>query len=314
MDEEEGATNIKSQAIFEFTKRKRWADVLVSELVNVAILVLSQSGAIIHVDAAVHAVTGYSEEQLLGKNFSDILHEGDTLAFFQAFEDCIAATRELTFYLRIRAPDRRDQSVRLIEFKANPYSAPGPRGPECLCVYAMLAPYPSVVVSDLDDFLALKTENAQLEHRIEAFKSGNPDWSDGDSLSESELDEIYVPRTGDTIVDQSERALAQVSAALESTGALPSASAATTAAATAAAAATNKTAPNNTSGDDAASNNTDKNQQEPQKKKKRRLTDLAQGRTCTMCGRTNSPEWRRGPAGPKSLCNSCGLRFVLGRH
>lgn len=73
MDDEEGANN-KSQAIFEFTKRKRWADVLVSELVNVAILVLSPSGSIIHVDAAVHGVTGYSEDQLLGKNFSDILH------------------------------------------------------------------------------------------------------------------------------------------------------------------------------------------------------------------------------------------------
>jgi hypothetical protein len=38
---------------------------------------------------------------------------------------------------------------------------------EFLCVYAMLAPYPSSSVSDLDDFLALKTENAQLAQRIE---------------------------------------------------------------------------------------------------------------------------------------------------
>jgi PAS domain S-box-containing protein len=73
MEDEELVTT-KSHAVFEFTKRKRWADVLVSELVNVAILVFSQTGAIIHADAAVHTVTGYSEDQLLGKNFSDILH------------------------------------------------------------------------------------------------------------------------------------------------------------------------------------------------------------------------------------------------
>jgi PAS domain S-box-containing protein len=72
MEEDELVTT-KSHAVFEFTKRKRWADVLISELVNVAVLVFSQTGDIIHADAAVHAVTGYSEDQLIGKNFSDIL-------------------------------------------------------------------------------------------------------------------------------------------------------------------------------------------------------------------------------------------------
>ncbi|CAA6669682.1 unnamed protein product [Spirodela intermedia] len=30
---------------------------------------------------------------------------------------------------------------------------------------------------------------------------------------------------------------------------------------------------------------------------------------CTMCGRTETPLWRHGPHGPKSLCNACGIRF-----
>ncbi|KAL7413869.1 hypothetical protein BDY24DRAFT_388407 [Mrakia frigida] len=30
---------------------------------------------------------------------------------------------------------------------------------------------------------------------------------------------------------------------------------------------------------------------------------------CVTCGRTDSPEWRRGPLGAKTLCNSCGLRW-----
>ncbi|KXN68384.1 hypothetical protein CONCODRAFT_19010 [Conidiobolus coronatus NRRL 28638] len=33
------------------------------------------------------------------------------------------------------------------------------------------------------------------------------------------------------------------------------------------------------------------------------------GHSCENCGTTNSPEWRRGPSGEKTLCNACGLRY-----
>lgn len=31
---------------------------------------------------------------------------------------------------------------------------------------------------------------------------------------------------------------------------------------------------------------------------------------CVTCGRTDSPEWRKGPMGAKTLCNACGLRWA----
>ncbi|KAG9247671.1 white collar-2 [Calycina marina] len=31
---------------------------------------------------------------------------------------------------------------------------------------------------------------------------------------------------------------------------------------------------------------------------------------CTDCGTLDSPEWRKGPTGPKTLCNACGLRWA----
>eukprot|EP01113_Clastostelium_recurvatum_P022300 TRINITY_DN2658_c0_g1_i1.p1 TRINITY_DN2658_c0_g1~~TRINITY_DN2658_c0_g1_i1.p1 ORF type:complete len:337 (-),score=61.45 TRINITY_DN2658_c0_g1_i1:34-1044(-) len=34
---------------------------------------------------------------------------------------------------------------------------------------------------------------------------------------------------------------------------------------------------------------------------------------CYQCGSKSSPEWRRGPEGPKTLCNACGIRFAK-RH
>ncbi|GAB1521332.1 hypothetical protein RhiTH_004426 [Rhizoctonia solani] len=33
-------------------------------------------------------------------------------------------------------------------------------------------------------------------------------------------------------------------------------------------------------------------------------------RKCTMCERTDSPQWRKGPRGPNTLCNSCGLQWA----
>ena len=31
---------------------------------------------------------------------------------------------------------------------------------------------------------------------------------------------------------------------------------------------------------------------------------------CRQCGSTATPEWRRGPEGPRTLCNACGLRYL----
>lgn len=31
---------------------------------------------------------------------------------------------------------------------------------------------------------------------------------------------------------------------------------------------------------------------------------------CRSCGTTETPEWRKGPDGQKSLCNACGLHFA----
>ncbi|KAK7693964.1 hypothetical protein QCA50_003539 [Cerrena zonata] len=45
-------------------------------------------------------------------------------------------------------------------------------------------------------------------------------------------------------------------------------------------------------------------------KKKARKVYLPEQYVCMTCGRTDSPEWRKGPSGPKTLCNACGLRWA----
>ena len=46
--------------------------------------------------------------------------------------------------------------------------------------------------------------------------------------------------------------------------------------------------------------------------KKRRGKAAPPGR-CHSCNRAETPEWRRGPDGARTLCNACGLRTYLRR-
>lgn len=35
------------------------------------------------------------------------------------------------------------------------------------------------------------------------------------------------------------------------------------------------------------------------------------GHKCHSCNTTDTPEWRRGPDGARTLCNACGLRMII---
>ena len=37
------------------------------------------------------------------------------------------------------------------------------------------------------------------------------------------------------------------------------------------------------------------------------------GKKCQSCGVTETPQWRRGPSGKRTLCNACGVKWASGR-
>jgi len=45
-------------------------------------------------------------------------------------------------------------------------------------------------------------------------------------------------------------------------------------------------------------------------KKERKKLKVVDEYVCADCGTLDSPEWRKGPRGPKTLCNACGLRWA----
>ncbi|PKI85002.1 hypothetical protein MVES1_001073 [Malassezia vespertilionis] len=52
------------------------------------------------------------------------------------------------------------------------------------------------------------------------------------------------------------------------------------------------------------------NSTEPMDKNALFAANGASTKACLSCGKTDSPEWRRGPTGHKTLCNACGLRYA----
>ncbi|KAJ1841362.1 hypothetical protein LPJ73_006144, partial [Coemansia sp. RSA 2703] len=45
-------------------------------------------------------------------------------------------------------------------------------------------------------------------------------------------------------------------------------------------------------------------------RKRSKKSDAAQPNTCRSCGISETPEWRRGPDGARTLCNACGLHYA----
>ncbi|BFZ63129.1 hypothetical protein YB2330_004249 [Saitoella coloradoensis] len=51
----------------------------------------------------------------------------------------------------------------------------------------------------------------------------------------------------------------------------------------------------------------------PKSVPKRRVQQSSRGKTCENCGTSDTPMFRRGPSGPNTLCNACGVRWKGGR-
>ncbi|KAF8623502.1 hypothetical protein AX15_006285 [Amanita polypyramis BW_CC] len=300
------ANGSKGPQTFEFTKRKRWADLLAAELADAIILVLSPARHILYCGNAITELLGWRVLDLLDRDLLDLVPSPDEqLAFCSAFQHSIAANIELLSYLRFKSSSPSADGLSgfqefLFEFKGYPHFV----NDECRCFFAMARPYPSRNTSMLNTFLELKVEHERLQQRMAELQSQLPAQSNPSPTATSATGAAYVlptslppqPGTYSKPSDPAISCYASRSANYEDMLLGP------------------RDALDSTcygfNSLYASSSHPDDDGEDGIKKKKLKKSHPTEQYVCITCGRTDSPEWRKGPLGPKTLCNACGLRWA----
>ncbi|KAA1469364.1 hypothetical protein DENSPDRAFT_834962 [Dentipellis sp. KUC8613] len=290
---------------FEFMKRKRWADLLISELSDAILLVLSEDCRILFCGRAVQELLGWKDEELVDGDLVELMNANDRDSFRRMFARALGERRELLTYARLRckaeylgaaagyeyAPPPQQQKEVLFEIAGYAHFS-APADAHCRCFFAVAKPYPSRNTAMMNTFLELKMENARLQERLRVlkeFSAAQPPvaQASGSAGYGAVPAPMPVSMGYDGVPAYASGSSGDPSAsyyALQSHGYGAGSYAAAVPAA-------------------------DEDGEDQQAKKKRKVYATEQY-VCNTCGRTNSPEWRKGPRGPKTLCNACGLRWA----
>ncbi|KAB5596254.1 White collar 2 protein [Ceratobasidium theobromae] len=370
----------KPPAVFEFTKRKKWADILISELSGSALLILNAASHVLWASPAIIELLGWRDDEVVERPLRDFLHDDDAVPLAEHLKRAVLSRSELFTYSRMRSkfsqsnpnsprsptntagPCSAPSSFPLFELRGHAIysksgsatsSDPGPSGsntagdPESSCFIIMARPYPSRNTAMLDSFLELKIENERLRQQLLNLRtSGTPtspaqaspvypigqiassESPHGQSASLSSPVYPTAGLGGLTLVNPSATGDADAAYQPRSIHAMPQPPAASmyypTQGNRFVGGTLDGTYP---PGSFAPGPNTVVGPVNPARRgsvvEETLVESADNGRTrkkpkkapqeqyvCVTCGRTDSPEWRKGPLGAKTLCNACGLRWA----
>jgi len=301
-----GSLTQKSSSTYEFTKRKRWPDLLITDLVDSILFILSHSCTVLYVATAVHELLGWRDVDLIDLDFIKLINPADHNAFRIGFEYSKHGSNvESCLQVRLICNESAGQTAKelLVEIKLYPQKT-RENATETKCVFATATPFPGRNTAALNTLLDLKMENHRLQRRIMEYKSRvAPGSSTSTQLPSSQATPMYatsslhpasrvLSTTGITCQELSDPSNSFDQAVLVASGSNFSLDFAET-----------------LYGSNSSNINLDE-ASEGSKKKKLKKTQSAEQYVCITCGRTDSPEWRKGPLGPKTLCNACGLRWA----
>jgi len=272
-----------------------------TELSEAIVLVLSPRRKVLFCNPAVREILGWQDGELVDKDFKDFVNVNDRLGFCETYAHSIERHEDLHIYARLFcksdsfthmsvASSSPDKEV-LLEIMGYPHFVLGESA--CKCFFAVAKPYPSRNTAMLNALLELRVENERLQQHLDVLRAHSQ------QLSATQSAQHVGPYTGD-----------ELSAQMGTSLPLPSRS--------------------TTHGRDLSrqhyptphgyeagpsgafptvSSLEDDGDTEPRRKKPKKSFGGEQY-ICNTCGRTDSPEWRKGPHGPKTLCNACGLRWA----
>ncbi|KAL9540814.1 hypothetical protein MBANPS3_009475 [Mucor bainieri] len=290
----------------DFRRRKNWSERILVEITGL-LHVLSPTGKILYCSESTHELTGYRPHELVGQALMDFLHIDDMDVFIRDFQMSFHTRSQIKTHYRFR---KKDESYIIFEVVGQPKADVPGQPPQSF--FGIAQPIPTKSGALIDTFLELKAENNWLKKRIDELsaKYGRVD-SNSSTVSPSSFSsnlQQLPPPSANTQQQQNQ------DDAMDTTGF------------------------NNDDWLDGHNSDMDEfmgykdDQQQAQgssnannggmalshqdsaerkdKWKRRKKHKGADEYVCSDCGTTSSPEWRKGPMGPKSLCNACGLRWA----
>ncbi|EGN95626.1 hypothetical protein SERLA73DRAFT_186737 [Serpula lacrymans var. lacrymans S7.3] len=320
-----GPSYQRSQPAFDFTKRKRWADILINELSEAIILVLSSSRVILFCGTGVTELLGWRDIELIDHDLADFIHADDQHAFRNNFDESLRMRSELTCYVRLKCKNHLPQNSdyrpppKEVLFELQGYPHYVDDEVDCRCFFAVAKPYPSRNTAMLNTFLELKIENERLQQRLAELRIRVPSGSSSIVPSNSNSASVYgmnsMPTTESMTIVNSIPSTSQhpdpntsyypIHRNMSSYENIKPHSLGDTFEPMNALAYTGYFTPAVL-----PSSVDEETSEEGLKRKKFKKVHSSDQYVCVTCGRTDSPEWRKGPQGPKTLCNACGLRWA----
>ncbi|KAJ5169790.1 PAS fold-3 [Penicillium coprophilum] len=320
-----------------------WTERVLDEMKDM-LLLLNPQGRITYASPSCKNITGRIAKQLEGSLLAQYIHADDKPIFQRDLDESIAANQSFRTHLRFQKPN---STYCLMEAYGHPHlanqderqaerstSANGP----CTGFFLVCRPYPNKVSQLLDSFLEHKIENARLIQQIAKLKQEEEEDATATRVPYSMRDQDFrVPVTENQGL-QSTRS-GEVSSDPDTTDTVgPTSDESDTGQST-----SYYPEPPNTREvyshidgievmtglyygegersqglstgasrgrivhcdiDITTAADQERNAQEGDRRKR-----LKAQHVCSDCGTADSPEWRKGPNGPKTLCNACGLRW-----
>ena len=345
--------NPSGSTLTEFTKRRNWSQRVLEELRDL-LHILTPNGRILYVSPSCKNLTGWEPQQLMGRFINEFIHPEDIGIFVKEFNESIASGNSLRFFYRFRKADETwgiFESHGHPHLCTDPSSFAPPNALNCRGFFIMARPYPTKNAALLDSFLEHKIENERLTKRIAELKreeqEEQDDWAKKEAQSQSgaptesvitqsvnpseaasyaqmpppakpsisntaltrqNLDEVLAANRAENISDKMARyeganhleTIEMLTGLRYRDGERSQGIS------------TGDASPMLIRGDAGIQISLDRDSRGLSDKKKK--LKLADEYVCTDCGTLDSPEWRKGPNGPKTLCNACGCKFFLPIH
>ena len=165
-----GAQNMETQGYSGLNNAQGWPQRALDEMKDMFLL-LGTDRRIMYASVSCKLITGYTAKQLEGKPLSNFIHQADQAILSHEIDECVATGSSLRLHLRFK---QTSDSFCILEACGHPHISAGGGSSEnerhCDGVFLMCRPYPTKSAQLLDSFLEHKMENTRLMQQIARLK------------------------------------------------------------------------------------------------------------------------------------------------